>query len=165
MFCGAVVNTESVKTWQKTRLQNLVRHKSSGYYARLFLNGKEIWKSLKTSHFSVAEAKLAEVQKEHRERRGKEIDPANAKITFGQALALHMQRIAESVTLKRKSRECIKQALTGQTLPIEQHYADFAACERAIADFPEARKPLVAAVKEAEAKLAKFRKDNDLAED
>ena len=51
----------TVKTWEKTRLQNLVRHKSGRYYARLFLNGKEIWKSLKTSHFSVAEAKLAEV--------------------------------------------------------------------------------------------------------
>ncbi|MEA3213317.1 MAG: hypothetical protein QOE70_6374 [Chthoniobacter sp.] len=51
---------------------------------------------------------------------------------------------------------------TGQTIPIENHYADFAGCERAIADFPEARKPLVAAVKQQEAKLAKFRKDNDL---
>ena len=30
---------------QKTRLQNLVRHKSGRYYARLYLNGKELWKS------------------------------------------------------------------------------------------------------------------------
>jgi hypothetical protein len=61
----------TVKTWKKTKLQNLVRHKSGRYYARFYLNGKEVWKSLKTSHFSVAEAKLAEAQKEHRQRRSK----------------------------------------------------------------------------------------------
>ena len=44
----------------KTRLQNLVRHKSGRYYARAFAGGKEVWKSLKTSHFSVAQARLAE---------------------------------------------------------------------------------------------------------
>ena len=101
----------TVKTWEKTRLQNLVRHKSGRYYARLFLNGKEIWKTLKTSHFSVAEAKLAEVQKEHRERKGREIDPANAKMTFGQAAALHIQRVDEDISLKRRSRKYVKETL------------------------------------------------------
>jgi integrase len=95
----------TVKTWEKTRLQNMVRHKSGRYYARLFLNGKEIWKSLKTSHFSVAEAKLAEVQKEHRERRAREVDPSNAKMTFGQAAQLHLQRVADDVNLKRSTRK------------------------------------------------------------
>jgi hypothetical protein len=32
-----------MKTWKKTRLQNLVRHKSGRYYARAFNNNKEIW--------------------------------------------------------------------------------------------------------------------------
>ncbi|MEZ0256260.1 MAG: hypothetical protein ACAI37_13325, partial [Chthoniobacter sp.] len=32
------------------------------YYARLYRNGKEKWQSLKTKHFSVAEAKLAELR-------------------------------------------------------------------------------------------------------
>ena len=31
-----------IKTWEKTKVQFLVRHKSGRYYARLFLNGKEI---------------------------------------------------------------------------------------------------------------------------
>ncbi len=93
-----------MKTWEKTRLQNLVRHKSGRYYARLFLNGKEIWKALKTSHFSVAEAKLAEVKKEHRVRRAKDIDPANAKMTFGQSATLHTQRLEERVTIKKRTR-------------------------------------------------------------
>jgi hypothetical protein len=33
------------------------------YNARLFLHGKEFWKLLKSSHFSVAEARLAALQK------------------------------------------------------------------------------------------------------
>ena len=94
----------TVKTWEKTRLQNLVRHKSGRYYARLYLNGKEVWKSLKTSHFSVAEPRLATIQKEHRERRGKEIDSSNAKMTFGEAAKLYMQRLDEDVSLKRLTR-------------------------------------------------------------
>jgi len=103
--------TVTVKTWEKTRLQNLVRHKSGGYYARLYLNGKEIWKSLKTSHFSVAEARLAKAQKEHRERKTKEIDPSDAKMTFGQAAALHMQRLDEKLSIKRRTREYWKETL------------------------------------------------------
>ena len=95
----------AVKTWEKTRLQNLVRHKSGRYYARMYLNGKEIWKSLKTSHFSVAEARLSAAQKEHRERRGTEIDPSNAKMTFEQAASLHIQRLRENVSIKESTRK------------------------------------------------------------
>ena len=78
----------------KTRLRNLVRNKASGrYYARLYLRGKELWKSLKTFHFSVAEARLAALQKEHRKTRGKEVDTSNAKMTVDEAMQLQMQRI------------------------------------------------------------------------
>src|SRR5439155_1662392 len=58
---------KSTKTWTKTRKPNLLRHKSGRYYARAYAGGKEVWQSLKTSHYSVAEAKLAEFMKEHRE--------------------------------------------------------------------------------------------------
>jgi integrase len=95
----------AAQRWEKTRLQNLVRHKASGrYYARLYLNGKEIWKSLKTSHFSVAQARLAALRKEHREHRGKEIDSSSARMTFGQAAALHMRRVNADVSLKRRTQ-------------------------------------------------------------
>lgn len=101
--------SDTVKTWEKTRLQNLVRHKSGRYYARLFLNGKEIWKSLKTSHFSVAEAKLGDFKKEHRERRKADVDPGNAKMTFAQAAVLHMQRIEANVSIKSRTRDYWKE--------------------------------------------------------
>jgi hypothetical protein len=70
------------KTWEKTKLQNLVRHSSGRYYARLYLHGKEIWKSLKTAHYSVAEGRLAALQKDHRALRGKEVDAGSANMTF-----------------------------------------------------------------------------------
>ena len=99
----------TVKTWEKTRRQNLVRHKSGSYYARLFLNGKEVWKSLKTKHFSVAEARLDEAQKEHRQRRSLDASSSSAKMTFQQAADLHMQRLEEKVSIKRRTRDYWKE--------------------------------------------------------
>jgi len=39
-------NKTPKKSWEKTKVQDLVRHKSGRYYARTFGNNKEIWKSL-----------------------------------------------------------------------------------------------------------------------
>lgn len=83
----------------------LVRNKASGRYdARLYLAVKEVWRSLKTTHFSVAEARLAAAKKEHRQLKGKQIDPANAKMTFGQAAELYMRSREESVGPKKRTR-------------------------------------------------------------
>jgi hypothetical protein len=84
---GLVKRPKPKKTWAKTRLQNLLRHKSGRYYARAFAGGKEVWKSLKTSHFSVAEAKLATFLKEHREQRSNGNGEVSAKMTFSEPLA------------------------------------------------------------------------------
>src|SRR5262245_10882577 len=59
-----------VGMWNKTGKENLVRHKTGRYYARVSTGGKEVWKSLRTSHLSVAQARLAEFLKEHRQRVG-----------------------------------------------------------------------------------------------
>jgi integrase len=45
-------------TWEKTKVQNLVRHKSGRYYARIYAAGKETWRALKTDIMEVAKAKL-----------------------------------------------------------------------------------------------------------
>src|SRR6476646_8688817 len=88
LFYGhAMEERKQTKTWERTRLQNLVRHKSGRYYARAFAGGKEVWKSLKTSHFSVAQARLAEFLKEHRERASNANGGVSAKMTFGEAAA------------------------------------------------------------------------------
>jgi integrase len=92
------------KTWQKTRKPNLVRHKSGRYYARAFAGGKEVWKSLKTSHYSVAEAKLAEFLKEHRERVGNDDRRVSAKMTFKEALKIHQRNQSDNPTIKPTTR-------------------------------------------------------------
>jgi integrase len=92
------------KTWQKTRKPNLLRHKSGCYYARAFAGGKEVWKSLKTSHYSVAEAKLAEFLKAHRERVTNGNGEVSGKMTFGEALKIHQLSQADNVTIKSTTR-------------------------------------------------------------
>jgi hypothetical protein len=95
---------KTTKTWQKTRKPNLLRHKSGGYYARAFAGGKEVWKSLKTSHYGVAEAKLAKFLEEHRERVGNGNGEVSAKMTFREALKIHQQNQADDVTIKPSTR-------------------------------------------------------------
>ncbi len=97
------------KSWKKTKVQNLVRHKSGRYYARTFGNNKEIWKSLRTSHFSVAKARLAEFLREHREKQAAAANNSSAKMTFADALAFHLQNQADDVTIKPGTRHYWKQ--------------------------------------------------------
>jgi integrase len=92
------------KTWQKTRKPNLLRHKSGRYYARAFAGGKEVWKSLKTSHYSVAEAKLGEFLAEHRERVTNGNGEVSAKMTYREALTIHQQNQADDITIKPATR-------------------------------------------------------------
>ena len=56
------------------------------YYARAFAGGKEVWKSLKTSLYSVAEAKLSEFLNRHRERVSNGSSGVSPKTTCGEAL-------------------------------------------------------------------------------
>ena len=100
-----------MKTWERTRLQNLVRHKSGRYYARAFASGKEVWKSLKTSHFSVAQARLAEFLKEHRQRISNANGEVSAKMTFGDAADIHLRNLTENLTIKPRTRHYWRQRL------------------------------------------------------
>jgi len=106
-----VKQCKPTKTWEKTRLQNLVRHKSGGYYARAFASGKEVWKSLKTSHFSVAQAKLAEFLKEHRERVSNSNGEVSAKMTFAEAAAIHCRNLDDNLSIKPRTRDYWRECL------------------------------------------------------
>jgi integrase len=106
-----VKQCKPTKTWERTRLQNLVRHKSGRYYARAFAGGKEVWKSLKTSHFSVAEARLAEFLKEHRERRSNGNGEVSAKMTFRDAAAIHLRNLDDNSSIKPRTRHYWRQRL------------------------------------------------------
>jgi hypothetical protein len=91
------------KTWEKTRLQNLLRHKSARYYARAFAGGKEVWKSLKTSHYSVAQAKLAEFLKDHRQRVSNGNGEVSANMTFGEAVTIHLHNLDDNPSIKPRA--------------------------------------------------------------
>jgi integrase len=108
---GVVNQRKPTKTWERTRLQNLVRHRSGGYYARAFAGGKEVWKSLKTSHFSVAQAKLAEFLKEHRERVSNGNGEVSAKMTFGEAAAIHQRNLDDNLQIKPRTRDYWRECL------------------------------------------------------
>jgi integrase len=108
---GLVKQCKPTKTWERTRLQNLVRHKSGRYYARAFAGGKEVWKSLKTSHFSVAEARLAEFLKEHRERRSNGNGEVSAKMTFGEAAGIHLRNLDDNLSIKPRTRDYWRECL------------------------------------------------------
>jgi integrase len=99
------------KTWERTRIQNLLRHKSGRYYARAFAGGKEVWKALKTSHFSVAEAKLAEFLKDHRRRRKNANGEASPKMTFCDAAAVHLRNLDDNLRIKPRTRDYWREVL------------------------------------------------------
>src|SRR5258708_11676362 len=99
------------KTWKTTRLQNLLQHKSRRYYARAFAGGKEVWKALKTSHFSVAEARLAEFLKEHRQRINNGNGEVSAKMTFADAAAIHLSNLSDNLRIKLRTRHYWRQRL------------------------------------------------------
>jgi integrase len=105
--------TKKTSTWTPTRLQNLLRHKSGRYYARAYVGGKEIWQSLGTSLFSVAEIKLADFLKQYRSarRRGKRI--ASAKITFGDASEIHLENLDCRIDIKQRTRDYWRETLKG----------------------------------------------------
>jgi len=100
---------EKAKVWAKTRQKNLVRNVKTGrYYARAWTGGREVWKSLSTSHFSVAQARLAAFLKEHRERgrNGGNGDTGaiSAKMTFGEAAATQLRNLDNDVSKKPRTR-------------------------------------------------------------
>src|ERR1700730_17573447 len=81
-----------------------LRHKSRRYYARAFAGGKEVWKSLKTSHFSVAQAKLAEFLKEHRQRVSNGNGEVSAKMRFSEAAGIHLRNLDDNLSIKPRTR-------------------------------------------------------------
>ena len=96
---------KTVKSWEKTRVQGLWKHRSGIYYARLYIGGKDIWRSLKTPLFSVAEARLDAQQTEHRARKESAESVQHGKLTFGDALAIVRRRSENDPELKPATRK------------------------------------------------------------
>ena len=101
-----------MKTWTKTRTQNLVRHKGGGYYARLFSNGQERWRSLKTKHEQVAKARLSDLLKDHRKNQATRKELKAGALLLESAAATFLKRTEENADLKPSSIAYIKEVVT-----------------------------------------------------
>jgi len=65
---------KSAKRWERTQTTNLWKLASTdGYYARVKVNGREKWKSLKTKLSSVAKLRLADFERTERSRANKPV--------------------------------------------------------------------------------------------
>ena len=92
---------QTQNVWETTRTQFLLRNKSSGrYYARVFRNGKEVWKSLRTAQRGLAEARLGKFLSQHKATSLSSGSDAR-RLTFGEALSIHLQTIADNVAANR----------------------------------------------------------------
>ena len=73
---------------------------------------KKFGKALRTEHFSVAKARLAEFLREQREKQSATANHSSANMTFAEALAIHLQNQADDVTIKPTTRHYWKQVFT-----------------------------------------------------
>jgi integrase len=91
--------------WKKTKVQFLLRDENSGgYYARLYANGKQLWRSLKTDVFSVAQARLAVQIKEIRSGPKQSQTVETGKATTVETMArTYLERERKSVSNKESS--------------------------------------------------------------
>jgi integrase len=90
-----------MKTWTKTKIQGLMRHKTGNYYARLYLGDKEKWVSLRTDILEVAKARFRtdEGVLAIREHQVRGVSVQSEPFTFAQAKAKYLERLAGEVAL------------------------------------------------------------------
>jgi hypothetical protein len=102
--------TEKTSAWLKTPYANLIRYQSSGkYFARLRIKGKLIVRSLKTNAITVAKLRLADLEKEERQKVENQVSAIDGTMTFGDALAIYQQRLTGDISLSRLTilrRDC-----------------------------------------------------------
>jgi integrase len=100
--------TEKAARLSKTQYANLIRYVPSGkYFARIRVQGKLILKSLKTNRISVAKLRLADLEKEERQKAENQAAVAvtSGKMKFTDVLALYRERLKADVNLKPRTKE------------------------------------------------------------
>ncbi|MFH1499914.1 MAG: hypothetical protein ABII82_19050 [Verrucomicrobiota bacterium] len=99
----------SKKRWERTNVTNLVRNsQSGGYYARVKVNGKEIWKSLKTSSPSIAKLRLSDFEKEARAKglvmNAENVNGGAGETTVERFIRIFLARTADDSSLRPGSK-------------------------------------------------------------
>jgi integrase len=104
---------ESGKTenkWERTNVTNLLRNRESGnYYARVKVNGKQKWRTLETTVFSVAKLRLGDAEKELRARgqaeRGEVKTAGIDEMAVAHFIAVFRQRTDHDASIAPATRE------------------------------------------------------------
>ena len=95
--------------WQKTPYANLIRYvPSHTYFARIRIQGKLIVKSLKTDSIAVAKLRLADLEKDERQNAEHRAAVATGKMTFGDCLKLHRERLQADPNFKPKNEGVLR---------------------------------------------------------
>jgi integrase len=96
------------KKWERTNVTNLLRNGQSGtYYARVKVNGKEKWRTLKTKVFSVAKLKLGDVEREERSKglvASAEALPQGGETTVERFINIYLARTKNDPALRPASK-------------------------------------------------------------
>jgi integrase len=96
--------TEKTSVWTKTNVPNLYRHSNGRYYARTFIGGKEIWKSLSTTLKGVAEEELKKHLSSARKQRSTGIMVGDGKLTFAKAVELYQQNFQRDAEIAENTK-------------------------------------------------------------
>ena len=101
-----LMNTADEGEWESTAVQNLTRYRSSGtYFGRFRVGNKLVWKSLKTTVFSVAKQRLPDMIREHRGRAESVTAFANGKMNVGDAAEVYLRKVRANASLKPRSKD------------------------------------------------------------
>ncbi len=96
------------KKWERTNVTNLLRNgQSETYYARVKVNGKEKWRTLKTKVFSVAKLKLGDVEREERSKAlvaTAEALPQGGETTVERFVNIYLARTKNDAALRPASK-------------------------------------------------------------
>lgn len=94
--------------WRKTRVQNLVRHQNGGYYVRVTVQGKQVWRSLGTKLLEVAKRRMAPVLEEERNR-PPGLRTNSDRLTVAQAIQIRISQLENDPALKPATRHYWRQ--------------------------------------------------------
>lgn len=92
------------KTWEKTKVQNLVRHKSGRYYARIYAGGKETWKALKTDIMEVAKAKLRDMAGDIEKTTRANAAQDRGRMTLGDCATIFREQLARGISMPGRGK-------------------------------------------------------------
>ena len=107
--------------WERTNVTNLLRNQQSGtYYARVKVSGKQKWRTLKTSVFSVAKLRLGDVEREMRAQglaaNGEARSTGGDEMGVGHFIGVFRERTKQDASLAPATKErrltAIKAAVT-----------------------------------------------------